>query len=380
VVRDGKFLQLAANVAFAFVFGVLTLLPSANAEIRPDHQHTVVTLLSSDNPGDWQTAEEVVRMRGYRDDYALQMIADRLHQSVSLQNDKRYVNALARFARILGETRQLRFRQLLTECRGRYTNPKITKYIVGALKQMPKAGDVSSYEAGKVDFAALAVEAQLVWEANRAAHVTRPLIAPAVGQTMDSVYAAFGLPDHVKALTIPYTRLGNIKAFYYGFGIVQFDFADSDATELTVSEIMFEANDAAQTYQGPHKAVAHAIISAHDKYLRYLVKGARRIYKDDLALQNVLYSKLMSIVETGNKYGLAAMSDALKTLYKYKAPGYEALLRELIQRGNGSDAGNIAARWLERFQKDPVVPAVVEADEPEEPASDEGAEETAGGS
>lgn len=334
-------------------------------EIKADHRHTLLTLLTSENPADWQTAEEVVRLQQYSDQFALDVMAERLHSTLSREHEKAYFVPLARFARALGESGQVRFRSLLTDVLARSANKKLHPYLKNALRDLPKT-DAPAFVPGQLDWLALQQSLDAVTAADQQLAATRQRVMPAIGTSMDAVYASLGLPDHVKALTIPYTRLGNIKAFYYGLGIIQFDYADRDQTVLTVTEVMPESSALAQQYQGPNKVLAHAFNSAHEKYMRYLVKGGWRSLQTDPALLPVVYDKLVQMAPTENKYGEAAIVEAMKYLFRIRADGFDTLLANIVARAPDSEAADAARKWQARLSiGQPVVEeAPVETDEP----------------
>lgn len=346
------------------VLAVFAMAVQAN-EIKADHRHTLLTLLTSDNPADWQTAEEVVRLQRYTDQYALDVMAERLHSTLAREHEKAYFVPLARFARALGESGQVRFRPLLNDVLARSANKKLHSYLKNALRDLPKT-DAPAYVPGQLDWVALQQTLEAITVADQQLATTRQRVIPAIGTSMDAVYASLGLPDHVKALTIPHTRLGNIKAFYYGLGIIQFDYADRNETVLTVTEVMPESSPLAQQYQGPNKALAHAFNSAHDKYMRYLIKGGWRTLQTDPALLPVVYDKLVQMAPTDNKYGVAAVAEAMSYLFRIRADGFDTLLGNIIARAPESEAAEAARKWQARLNLGrPVnedIPA--EADEP----------------
>lgn len=330
----------------AILLASVAVFAQAN-EIKPDHRHTLLTLLASENPADWQTAEEVVRMQNFTDQYALDLMAERLHSDLVREQEKKYFVPLARFARALGDSGQVRFRPLLQDTLAKVASPKMRQYVEKALKALPKS-DAPGFVPISMDWRSLSEQLEAVALHDRSKQREPMRVLPEVGASMDSVYAQLGLPDHVKALTIPLTRLGNIKAFYYGLGIVQFDFADRDSIELTVSEVMPETSNMALQYQGPNKPLAHAINAAHDKYMRYLVKGGWRTLQTDPELIPVLYDKLLLMAPTSNEYGEDAIAHALKALNKLQAPGFDGLLAGIVARAPDSEAADYARAWQKR--------------------------------
>ena len=223
----------------------------------------------------------------------------------------------------------------------------LRKEFEAALAATP-AGNAIPYQAGSISIATLRSRLMEIADQNRREFAGRQKQLPARGQSMNDVYANLGLPDAVLSLDIQYTRLGNIKAFYYGLGIVQFDYVREKSPILEVVAVMPEPQDVVGNYAGPNTQFAHALASADEKYFRYLVKGGWNLVENDPALVEVLYKKLNVLAPSKNKYALDAIVFTLKQLSLLKPANYKPFLVQLAPRLASKSVAKLARALQDR--------------------------------
>lgn len=301
---------------------------SAFAEVVADHKHTVMSLLLSENHKDFRTASMIVQTEKMADPEVLDLLAERLLQGAALQGDAEQLRTMRYIQRVFVQVANARYRPVLEQSMQLYTDKDIKSELQTLLATLP-ANSSATYQAGSLSIDKVRSEVAQVTERNRQEFADRPKQLPPLGQSMDAAYAALGLPDEVRSIDIGYVRLGNIKAFYYGLGVVQFDYSADAAQVLHVVAVMPEVPGAVAHYSGPNLQYAHALASADEKYYRYLVKGGWNLVESDPALAEVLYNKMIALAPTTNKYALDGMVYTLKRLAPLKPAGWNEFLTRL---------------------------------------------------
>jgi hypothetical protein len=307
---------------------VLAFAGNAFAGITADHKNTAMSLLLSENHLDFRTAGMMVKDEKLTDPAILDLVAERLLQGASRQSDPEQNKTMLYLLRIFAATPEPRYRLALEQCLTSYDDKDMKKEIQDILAAMPTSAP-TTYQPGSLSVDSLRSELAQVSERNHQELAGRSRELPPLGQSMDEVYAKLGLPDEVRSLDITYTRLGNIKAFYYGLGMVQFDYPIDGAPVLRVVVVMPEVPGAVARYKGPNTQYAHALACADEKYYRYLVKGGWELVAADPGLVDVLYDKMKALAPTKNKYALNGMVYTLKRLAPMKPAGWDEFLNQL---------------------------------------------------
>lgn len=318
------------KIRFRWAIACAALFFSGNAlaDITADHKHTVMTLLLSGNHKDFRTAAMIIQREKLAAPEILDLVAERLLLGASKQNDPDQLATMVHLGRVFEAVPMPRYRHILEQSLQSYSDKSVKEELQKILAAVP-ADAATSYTAGSLALEKLQSEAAQVSEHNQQEFAGRLRSLPPLGQSMDEVYAALGLPDEVRSIDIPYVRLGNIKAFYYGLGIIQFDYPNDAAPILQVVATMPEVPGAVANYAGPNTQYAHALASAEEKYFRYLVKGGWRLVETDPALVEVLYNKVYALAQTDNKYALDAIVYVLKRLAQTQPAGWNAFLTRL---------------------------------------------------
>ena len=134
----------------------------------------------------------------------------------------------------LGNTRDTRYWDTLEDCEAEARNDKVAAAARQAVDRLPGGAHVPQFVPGKMDLEAVraALAASVARDAARRA--AGGLAGLAIGQPMAAVYARYGLPDTVEAVSID---VKGILATYANAGTITFQSAPASRGAWTVAAI-----------------------------------------------------------------------------------------------------------------------------------------------
>lgn len=235
----------------SFFTGLCIISGTAHA-LTPTSEYQL-KLLTQGGPASIKSTSESIYRTGAAEQEVTDTLAEILLQNYSSTSDGDYIDALAWAAKALGNTRNARYRNALTEVLEKGTNKKLNKYVSASLKSIPEA-DTEQYVKGTVDLNAARAQHADTKAAPAAATptATSKITAAIPGMSMEEVTAVCGAPtsttSHMTGKAfIPFNFKGKgdvvMIALYKGQGKVIYTHPSRYTSTWQVEEVRLDPNE-----------------------------------------------------------------------------------------------------------------------------------------
>jgi len=238
---------------------VAALLVGVTASVyadQPNHgdgrEFAELFLLTNSSDFEFRIAMQSLRRGSLQDRAKMDMLAEILWQSCAGQRQIENPDSMAWAIKLIGETGNARYSNVIDFCTGKITHPGPVKYLESSRALLANGTPGSSFVAGQTRLS----EIRSATLRNR-----RPIPPPdelrrrfdgiKTGQTIDEVYLVLGAPEFVTGVSLPRGKAGflfvrvklstdQIQFRYPGVGIARFGFDEGSGRWLLsagISEI-----------------------------------------------------------------------------------------------------------------------------------------------
>jgi len=273
-----------------------------------------ISLLVDPNPKVVNTGVRLV-YSGYSEDLlAMDIIASRLHNEIDLMGDKQYKDFLAWYAKALGKSKRLKYREILLVAKKRAEKTTAFKHIANALDELtlgPNTRFTPEISTTPMQFNTSA-------RSEYQAPELESFLAIELGMHADLLIAAVRRPFQTSLLSAnyhQYSMTGEIILHYPGVGIV---FLKPTATlngAYGVSSWNLEPFDVLSIYKGENKGLAQLLAIFRGQEFRQLLKENQQEIMADEFLLKVLGERIAVYIPNAiDRYEEDAIAIAVKLL------------------------------------------------------------------
>ncbi len=264
------------------------------------------------------------------DPEVLDVVAQRLWEEAPKVNE-RTRDAVSWLARVLGESRQARYRELLGAVQTRSADRKLQRHVQEAMRQMSPAA-IEQFVPDSVDLQALREQVLARQQAERE-RIGRPdLQGLKPGAGLHEVLAAWGPPDAVDTTRAtvdvpgPFPTLYQytVQLMYFGTGAVRLD----DKHQWRLLHTVHSLQQTSQRYEGSDALVAHNLMLPGNDALRIqLIQLAKHRKQFEPALLEVMAARLW----LGRNAISSQEADAMAYLVRFLSVHGQGRYRHLLQ-------------------------------------------------
>ncbi|MBC7983668.1 MAG: hypothetical protein H7Y02_07440 [Candidatus Obscuribacterales bacterium] len=321
-------------------------------------QALYATLAVSDSPPLSLWAVRSISAFYPSDEVLCDILAEQLLQAHKQRNlSDAQVSTLAWQAKVLGETRNPRYRNALTESLRIHTSSRVVQSIELALQIMPPATQSEaavSYSAGQVNLIDKRAALQRALANTRSDNKVLASIPPGAGIAV--ILEKLGPPDDFSQSIFDVSKYGlepQLTLHYADAGLITLKYLPGDERHWIVTEVAKELVRVRTLYAGKNFAIAQALASWRGIALRDYVAFQEDDIESDSALEGVLENRLLTLPTPIDIYEDRGLSNALELVFKDKAASSIDRLRNIAANNNGADVKEAVADLIWKTERGP---------------------------
>lgn len=329
-------------ISVAFTLLGLVLSGTLHAEGDAELMLTIKRhLLSSPSAADTRLVTRTLDFIAPQEHELSDIVAERLYQAAQKGIAEEDEDAVAWYAKSLGELGDARYRDVVTETGKAIKNKKVARELAIAKRHLVDRG-AGRYVRGSVDVPLIRQQTQAALSAQRHADNIALSVDALMGRSLAEVISAFGMPDYLgsqefvlNGVLIVQARTDAVMAHYFGHGIVVFSW-DLDRKLWVADKVWLDRSTQGQTYNGSQPLFASILASADGKYFRVALVRARKHVMLDEVLVALLRRRLLASLAETEPHEVAALEYVCTVLAMRPVPeNVEAL--EAVMAGAASE-------------------------------------------
>ena len=328
---------------------IVSLLFFSTLNAAPTETAWYLPLLLDENPQVVSAGVRVVHNGYAEDELATDIIATRLYNEIHLAKQSSHSDLVAWYAKALGKSRRLKYRELLILSKKIADRTKAFRHITSALKELDI--EVQSEFNPKT----IAISALKEQFPNRQTNYLPPskeaFDSLAQEMSVDALFAQIGRPFNIGLLSTTfhrYAKAGEIVCHYPGAGLVFFKPIKSLQGAYGVFTWSAEPFDVQRFYRGEKTELAQLLAMVRGRQFRQLVKENRDMIANDSSLLTLLGERIAHYLPNGiDRYEEDGMAIVVKLLAKSGDAQLQQYIKTVATNGGSGKATVVARAYQE---------------------------------
>jgi len=201
--------RLASWLIGFIIVGACVYAGASAPSDRTGREYAEIMLLTSHREFDMRLGMQSLRRLSLKNQGMTDLLAEITWTACAGERIVMYPDALSWAIKLIGETKNRRYAEVINYCAGKVTAPGPVKYLGSTKSALSEGTPSDPYVGGTVDLQGVRNETYRNRKANPPKDVLQRRFAElGAGQSIDEVYSALGAPDQIFGVSVPRGRAG----------------------------------------------------------------------------------------------------------------------------------------------------------------------------